>query len=228
MKRICTLLFCLFLLSELANAQRVLIEYNLGYGTFGMSDLKGLLQESNPLQGMKVTDNFPGYATHELKAGIENGRISYGVLFGYQNTAGQKALADYSGEYKDIIRVKGYKTGIFSRYQLSKGSSSLSLFAQLSLGSIFSKAKIVSELSLPSQDIYKEEKVDLKGINIFVQPTIILQYALFKEAALQAYAGYEWSPSKSALKYEGNKTNSKADWDGLRIGMGIVTYFRFK
>ena len=50
MKRIYTVLLCLILLSDLANAQRLLVEYNLGYGAFGMSDLKGLLKESNQLK----------------------------------------------------------------------------------------------------------------------------------------------------------------------------------
>lgn len=229
MKRIYTILFSLLLLSNLANAQRLFVEYNLGYGTFGMSDLKGLLQESNPaLEGIKVTENFPGYATHEVKAGIETGRISSGLLFGYQNTAGQKALADYSGEYKDVIRVKGYKTGLFARLLLTKKDTPLSLFAQLSAGAIFNKINIKSQLSLPSLNINQEAKVDMNSINIFVQPTLVLQYSLFKEVALQAYAGYEWSPLKPELKYEGSKTNYQSDWDGLRIGMGIVTYFRLK
>lgn len=228
MKRIYTILFCLILLSDLANAQRLLIEYNLGYGTFGMSDLKGLLQGSNQLKGMEVTDNFPGYATHEVKVGIETGRISSGLLFGYQNTAGQKALADYSGEYKDIIRIKGYKTGLFARFLLTKKDMPLSLFAQLSSGAVFNKASIKSQLSLPSLGIDKKEKIDMNSIDIFIQPTVILQYSLFKATALQAYAGYEWSPLKSTLKYEGNKTNLQSDWDGLRIGMGIVTYFKLK
>ncbi len=36
-----------------------------------MSDLKGLLKESNQLKGMKTTENFSRYAIHEVKAGIE-------------------------------------------------------------------------------------------------------------------------------------------------------------
>jgi len=69
MKRIYTVLLCLILLSDLANAQRLLVEYNLGYGAFGMSDLKGLLKESNQLKGMKTTENFPGYAIPRSESG---------------------------------------------------------------------------------------------------------------------------------------------------------------
>ena len=150
MKRIYTVLLCLILLSDLANAQRLLVEYNLGYGAFGMSDLKGLLKESNQLKGMKTTENFPGYAIHEVKAGIETGRVSSGLLLGYQNTAGQKALADYSGEYKDIIRVKGYKTGLFVRFLLTERNAPLSLFAQLSAGAIFNKVIFPVQSSRPT------------------------------------------------------------------------------
>jgi hypothetical protein len=39
---------------------------------------------------------------------------------------------------------------------------------------------------------------------------------------LQLHAGYQWSPIKPKLNYNGIKTTVNEDWDGLRISLDFV------
>ena len=205
--------------SQSAKAQ-FFVEYNLGYGTFNMADLKSLLSKDNTVEGLKTTNNFPGYFTHGIHAGFMKGRSSFGINLGYQNTGGQRAFEDYSGEYKYQIRAKGYKTALFYRYRLSKADK-LSLFAEVAPGAIFNNVNMKSSLYLTASEQSKKDEANLKGINLFVEPALVARYQI-NNMYLQLHAGYQWSPIKPKLNYNGNKTTVNADWDGLRISLDFV------
>lgn len=225
MKKIILSLFIILASISSANAQRLFLEYNIGYGTFNMSDMRHtLLQAESGVKGMKVTDDFPGYITQDIKAGFSAYRWDAGIQFGYMTTGGKKSLADYSGSYKNEIRNRGYKTGLFARYCLMGQDFKLKLYAQGTIGTIFTNSKLIEEINLNASYAHEKEETKIHGTNLFLQPALVIQYHILKPLAVQAQIGYEWSPYKGNMRYEGNKLDLKADWDGLRASVGFVVY----
>ncbi len=224
MKKLIITLLAVVTVSSL-QAQRIFLEYNLGYGSFGMSEMRRtLLEAESAVKGMKITDDFPGYLTQEVKGGVSFVRWDAGVQFGYLATGGKKSLADYSGSYKNEIRNKGYKAGIFTRYCLLGADYDLKLYGQLAVGAIFTRSKLTDQVVLNNAGVNEKEEVKLNSMNLFVQPALVIQYHILPALAVQAQVGYEWSPYKGDMKYEGNKLAFNADWDGLRASIGLVVY----
>lgn len=222
-------LACALLISITAFGQGFTLEYQLGYGVYNMSGMKNNLKESlqatNVLKGIKTTDNFPGYLTHDLRMGYQIQRHHFGILFGYMNTAGQNHLADYSGEYKYRIRNKGSKLGSFYRFYLTDPST-FTPFIELSFGTVFTSSKIDMSLRLEST-AYEQENIKLKGTNLFIQPALGFSYRFCSFASALVSVGYEWDPVTN-MTMEGEKVTLEADWSGLRINAGIITYFKTK
>ena len=219
----------LFLLAIIATiniqAQRVFLEYNLGYGTFGMSEMRHTLLESeSAVKGMQITDDFPGYLTQDAKIGVSLNRWDAGLQFGFLTTGGKKSLADYSGSYKNEIRNKGYKMGLFTRYCLLGADYNLKLYGQLSFGSIYTHSKLTDEIQLNSAGVHEKEEGKMHSMNLFLQPALVIQYQIIRPLAIQAQIGYEWSPYKGDMRIEGVSIPLKADWDGLRASIGLVVY----
>ena len=79
-------------------AQELTLEYNVGFATYKMGDMKSLLDEAKPsLNHVKTTDNFPGYITHQAKLGLEWRKLHQaGLLLDFMNTVGNKGVSDYS------------------------------------------------------------------------------------------------------------------------------------
>ena len=227
MKRLLFLVYVM-LIGVAASAQEFTLEYEPGYGTYNMSSMKDHLKQmlqTNALKGQKTTDNFSGYLTHDLRMGCLINRHHFGVLFSHMNTAGQNHLADYSGEYKYRIRVYGNKLGAFYRFALSRPSA-FTPFIELSTGAVFSTSTI--DLSMRLEGVQKEEEqAKLKGTNLFVQPALGLSYRFCNFAGALISVGYEWNPVTN-MSLEGNKSTIDADWSGVRISVGIITYFKTK
>lgn len=222
------LLTCALLMGISAYSQEITIEYQPGYGTYNMSAMKDHLKQvlqSNPLRGVKTTDNFSGHLTHDLRMGCLINKHHFGVLFSHMNTAGQNHLADYSGEYKYRMRVYGNKLGAFYRFALAEPGK-FTPFIELSAGGVFSTAKIHASLMINDAGTEKDE-IKLKGTNLFVQPALGVFYRFCSFASISASLGYEWDPITS-MSMEGNKATIDADWTGLRINAGIITYFKIK
>ena len=224
MKKLTMLILVLIAATGL-HAQRLFLEYNLGYGTFSMSSMRHtFLEQEEPVKGMKLNDDFPGKLTQDVKAGLSFYRWDAGVEFGYLTTAAKKSLTDYSGKYKNEIRNKGFKTGIFARYCMIGQDFPLKMYAQLSAGTIFTKSRLTEKLNLPNGGHTEMEEVKLKTTNLYLQPALVIQYHIIQSLAIQAQIGYEWDVYKGKKYYEPTKTNVKADWDGLRASIGLVVY----
>ena len=225
MKKLTIFILIALLGASAAKAQRLFLEYNLGYGTFGMSEMRHTLLESeSAVKGMKITDDFPGYLTQDVKIGFSSYRWDAGIQLGFMSTGGKKSLSDYSGSYKNEIKNKGYKTGLFTRYCLIGQDFKLKMYAQASVGAIFTGSKLIDKISLNAADMHEKEEMKLHSTNLFLQPALVIQYHILRSLAVQAQIGYEWSPYKGEMKYEGHKLDLKADWDGLRASVGFVVY----
>lgn len=222
------LLTCALLIGAAVYSQEITLEYHPGYGTYSMSDMKEYLKDAlqyGNLKGAKTTDNFSGYLTHDLRVGYLINKHHFGLLFSHMNTVGQNHLADYSGEYRYRIRVYGNKLGAFYRFALTEPSK-ITPFFELSTGAVFSTANISQSLTIKDAGTESDE-AKLKGTNLFVQPALGVIYRFSSFASISASVGYEWDPL-TRLNIEGSKAMIDADWTGLRINAGIITYFKAK
>lgn len=210
-------------------AQELTLEYHFGYGLFKMSDMKDALANASTntnLTGVKTTDKFPGNFTHNIRAGVQLKRHQIGLTYAFLNTSGQNHLADYSGEYRLRMRNTGNQLGIFYRYHFIEGK--FTPFFQLDIGGIFNNCDISEFIRIGNE----QQKYDatLTGTNFFLQPAIGVRYKVCPFAALAATVGYEWDPTGN-MHLKGEKdaeSRYSADWSGLRVSVGIITYFKMK
>lgn len=215
------------LISFSVAAQELTIEYNIGYGTYKMEKL-GEFMENNtassiPLKNMKITDDFPGYITHQANLGVEWGGLhQMGLSLGYLNTVWNKGVSDYSGSYDVRMRTKGYRLAPFYRIGLPDFRESLVRpYFQLSAGFIFNRGEL-EEIGVigSSKDVESET---LKGMNFFIEPAIGAKVRLHKLFALNVSVGYQFDATKK-FKYEGQKATVHPDWSGLRVQGGLIYY----
>lgn len=218
-------------------AQMLSVEYNVGFGSYGMSGMKDLLNTASPaLNQLKVTDNFPGYLTHDMRIGFEWRRHQLGCLFDYLNTAGKKGVSDYSGDYSLVIRTKGYKFGLFYRYTLTDvllGKLHLQPYLEMSSGVIFNNVQVKESLNynisgapVPDYIPGMEEQLKFTGPNLFLTPAIGARLKLCSYTAINVSIGYEWDPLKN-LYIDGDKNKEltkNADWSGFRVQGGLIFY----
>lgn len=84
MKKVLLFIAILFFFDRFGQAQSLTIEYNIGHGSYQMSDMKDILKNQMlPVTNVQVTDNFPGYVTQDARVGVEWRRHHVGVLFNY-------------------------------------------------------------------------------------------------------------------------------------------------
>lgn len=124
MKKVLLFIAILFFFDRFGQAQSLTIEYNIGHGSYQMSDMKDILKNQMlPVTNAQVTDNFPGYVTQDARVGVEWRRHHVGFLFNYMNTAGKNGVTDYSGSCDYKLRNKGYKARCFLPLLSGEGKS---------------------------------------------------------------------------------------------------------
>lgn len=226
MKRLLILIYICVGATAMLHAQTFTLEYNLGYGTFDMSDMKDYLKRvsSDVMPGIKNTDNFGGHFTHEGRIGVLLKRHHTGIVLGYQNTAGQDQIADYSGEVKVRFRNYGYKLGGFYRYMLA-GEGKVVPFLDASVGVLLNHVDGSTYMRILDESA--KDEVELRSLNMFFQPGVGVQYKFHQRMAIQATLGYELDPLQGLLHLKGNKKAKsfyKSDWGGVRISAGIIAF----
>lgn len=235
MKRI--LLFICLILSAVrfGQAQSLTVEYNIGHGSYQMSEMKDRLKDlALPVVNALTTDKFPGYVTQDTRVGIEWKRNHAGLLFNFMNTAGKKGVADYSGHCNYELRNKGYKLGAFYRFRLTReklGIITFEPYVQLSSGVVLSRGKELYSLfivSAPESSNRSENKYS--GTNIFLEPTFGIKFGLCRTIALNLSVGYEWDAVKEDCQLGNPKSPLpvEVDWSGYRAQAGLVFYLNLK
>ena len=120
MKKVLLFIAILFFFDRFGQAQSLTIEYNIGHGSYQMSDMKDILKNQMlPVTNVQVTDNFPGYVTQDARVGVEWRRHHVGFLFNYMNTAGFLPLL--SGEGKSQYLYIRAVCGALDRFCAEQG-----------------------------------------------------------------------------------------------------------
>ena len=214
----------------LTHAQELTVEYNFGYGTFGMSDMKqflsdnGMRYSSVGLKNLKVTDNFPGHWINQIKVGVEISKVhQVGLSLDFMNTAGRKALADYSGSYDFTLRTKGVRLGDFYRISPANwGDGTVRPYLMVTFGLVFNTSTIDEKITIYDTD-YFTDNLQAEGVNLFVEPAFGCKIRLHKTLALNVNAGYQFDYLKM-YENEGKKAGIIPDWSGLRVQGGLIFY----
>jgi hypothetical protein len=219
MKKILLVLFLYYPIY--AYTQGWSFEYSVGYGTYQLDDIKAmqdLILKSNNY-GLKETDHFPGYITHTCALGFAIGSHHFGSNISYLTTGGRLRKADYSGSYTIDMVMNGYRLGTFYRYYIHTGFSPLHIYLQISPGVLLSNLKMEEKVNIYSESA--KESNTLKGAGIYIEPTIGITYRLTDWLRFSFGGGYE-ADFLGTLKLSGQKTQTKAHWNGLRLYGGLL------
>lgn len=229
MKKYILLILCVLGGAMSVHAQ-VSVSYSVGYGDYKMSDMNRLLDASlSALQnsfpsGVRITDKFPGYVTHNLDATYSFHRHEVGVKGTFMTTGGQIAYSDYSGKYKEKLTLNGYRLGVMYRFHFIKthiGRMPLSLFGEASPAITFTKLKYKASLTLPEYNINEtnpDDHISTNETGFSIQPLVGAQLFLTKGLFISLSLGYDFEFGAKL----GTMNNAlRADWSGFRANAGI-------
>ena len=229
MKKFITLIFIALAACITVSAQ-VRVSYSVGYGDYKMDDMNRLLDASLSLvamelpAGVAITENFPGYVTHNFDVTYAFKRHEFGLKGTYMTTGGKIAYSDYSGKYSEDLTLNGYRVGALYKFHVVKtylGKLPFSLYGELSPAITFTNLKYEALLSLPDYDINEsnpEDNVSTKETGYSIQPMIGGQLFVSRNIFFTLSAGYDF---EFGSKLSTTNNILRADWTGFRVNGGV-------
>ena len=222
--------FSLLILSNLVVAQDPQFGLGLGYASFNLENLKDAQEDAlrfSNLENIKATESFPDRAYASFFFGFEfQNKSSLNFTYSYFSTGGRNAVADYSGEYKLDLEVEASKYGL--QYEMKK-----SITDRFSLGASFGSGVLLSNYDVTESFIINGNprnsyEVNLEGLNIFVEPSIIASYNILDNLNCFLKVSYEKNITNELYLStdKEQKSTLDADWTGIRISTGIYYTFR--
>lgn len=203
--------------------QQIEFRPQVGIGTYAMSDLKGLLKESvaQSQLGLKTTENFPAYVFYGLDVVYAiSPKFGFGITSGFYSTGGRNHIADYSGSYREDIKVNAINAGLLASFKDTLASH---FFYGIELGSGIKFSNISVESVLNISDYNEQSKYDLKSQGWWIEPQLRFGRTFWRRFSCSVFGGYEFN-LKSALKLKegsSNQSKVKIDWSGLRTGVSL-------
>ena len=203
--------------------QQIEFRPQIGIGTYAMSDLKGLLKESvtSSQIGLKTTENFPAYVFYSLDVIHSiSPKFGLGVTSGFYSTGGRNHVADYSGSYREDIKVNAANVGLRASF---KDTLTSHFFYGIELGSGIKFSNISVESDLNISDYNEQNSYDFRSRGWWIEPQLRFGRTFFSKITCSLFGGYEFN-LKSPLKLKENSQNSstaKIDWSGMRAGLSL-------
>lgn len=209
---------------------QISFSYSIGYGNYKMNDMSRLLDisflamQSSLPPGLRITDNFPGYITHNLDIAYAFNRHEVGLKGTFMTTGGKIAYADYSGKYHENLTLNGFRIGGMYRFHFCRtrlGGLPLSLFGEVSPAITFSELKYKALLNLPDYNVTEtntEDNISTNEIGFSVQPLIGGQLFFSKNIFASISIGYDF---EFESRLETTNDMLRADWSGFRFNAGV-------
>lgn len=225
----------IFLLISDVSSQGVNISLETGIGTYSMADLKSFMTAStseNPLEPVMVS-YFPPYLffSPSLSFGIKNHNI--GTRYTLMSTGARSSIKDYSGEYRFDGTVVGNGFSLFDEIYVYR-TPMFGLLVKLDIGGVYSKLKLQEFFQLTDVEQVNED-YRFYSINLYTLPGLKFSYNFYDSFSLFASAGYHIDILRSPLYLEESSRNMylvgdrarkiKANWDGIRAGLGVSYRF---
>ena len=222
------LYLCLFF-SMILNAQEWTVQYEFGYGSFELRDIKTIQDNiANVMSnyGAKSTEYFPSNYIQSAAIGCMLGRHHFGINGAFLTTGGRVHVGDYSGKYAMDMVLSGYRLGAFYRHYMPNKIEWFDIYAQIAPGILFSNLKMDEELVIGSQKM-AEEKLKFKSTGAYIEPSIGIRFKPLHWLNLSLSGGYEFdvwgkmkqSDSNTQITYRGD---DKIRWNGFRFYAGFM------
>jgi hypothetical protein len=206
-------------------AQELNIAFDMGVGTYRMSDLMQLnrnVMKSLPFDA-KLTDDFPGYWDYKPSLMFSFRKLAeIGITSGLQSTGSRISCADYSGEYSFDTRIRCTSYGIIIGIHSSIGKFRASIRNESGIEN--SSLAVEEYLRIESES--ERDDFTYKSKNYYSEPSVKISYPVrFFRAGITA--GYHFDFIMKELKDGGNGILladgkfAEADWSGARISASI-------
>lgn len=218
-------------LTSVALGQTISVEGFAGYGTYGMHDLKNLLQvdlEEVELP-IRITENFPPYVNGGFQIGVPYDLFETGFRYGHYSTGGRAHYKDYSGEYGFDVTMNAHMIGGFTRMAIFEKQRVQLKVAVAGLAS-FSYGKIDEYLIVNGE---KENLLlEVASTSFVLEPSLvptfkvtdILYVSAQLGAALDIGGDLHLVEDREAKLVDNKGKPITTNWYGLRTGilLGII------
>jgi hypothetical protein len=234
MKRVILLLLLLIFYSRGVYSQQVSIGFQLGTGTYSMSQLKtinDLVKHDLPFD-TKTVANFPPFLNYSAAFLIRTGIVNTGLVYTFQSTGSRVSGKDYSGEYRFDMVIYSSAPGIYCAIDLLQQDKLLISFYSV-FGTLFSNLKTSEFLRIQETRIM-DETLKFKDFNFFAEPGFYISRPV-KFLNIGFNAGYSIQFGNQSFYYRGNKNIKlvnpvtgnpvKPGWNGLRAGLSAFYTF---
>lgn len=233
MKKHIIIILLSFAVTMFANGQ-IRVSYSIGYGDYKMEDMHKLLDTSLSLvqeelpSGVRITDKFPGYVTHNMDVAYHFKRHEFGVKGSYMTTGGKIAYSDYSGKYYENLTLNGYRIGALYRFHFLEskvGNLPISLYGELSPAITFTSLKYKAQLTLPDYEVDEtnpQDNVSTDETGYSIQPLLGAQLFVTRNLFITVSGGYDF---EFGSKLSTTNDMFRVDWSGFRVNGGVGVSF---
>jgi len=216
----------ILLYHSVVTGQGLDVEIRTGYGFYNLKDIKHLQRDllaAVKIPGIRSVEVFPDnmYYGLSLNRNFE-GSIKAGIEMTFFSTGGRNHLADYSGEYKMDMLLRGYQIG--PRFEKSEFKWRRFMAGlQLSGGISLTELKLDERLTVFNTEA-SSEKIKLTSTGWFVEPSLRTSYKIYTGLFLSLCGGYHFNHNRP-LKSPDGETRFINDWSGIRASLGISYTF---
>jgi hypothetical protein len=136
------LIFLFLIFPVLLNAQKLAFQYEFGYGSFQLKDIKAIqdkIENTMSEYGARSMEYFPNHYIQSAAVGYISGQHHFGITGAFLTTGGRVHVSDYSGEYKTDMVLTGNRFGIFYRYYIPSKIQWFNVYLQATPGMLFSR-----------------------------------------------------------------------------------------
>jgi len=236
MKKLILFIFILLTCIVSTQGRNTKFEFQIGVGTYNMSDLKDLNEAipATQLFNTEIVSNFPPYLYWRPSLTFYTGKMAFGFFLNLQSTGSRVSASDYSGEYCFDMRIKGYGPGLNVAYNISEFSG-FQVWGNLALGFNYTSMNMKEYFEF-LETTYTDEKIKLNAYNGFIEPGIRVDYKLnniplhlLKPCSLFINLGFQFQLLGKPLYYQKPENvyqdswgyTLNPDWSGLRIALGL-------
>ena len=233
----CANLLIAFLFVPASVMSQARVSFDVNYGTYLMTHLKGLEEEipaSFPVS-MKTLSSYPPYFNYDGSLIYQTRRrLFWGLILGYGSTGARTHYSDYSGFVSYDQRINYFSMHVSLGLARKYPDKNLQLDFDLRPGVMFTNYDLV--VSYEIGDTPGGQTDEFKSVNVAIQPTAVLRKRL-GHFGVEALLGINVNVVRGKLFHLKDKeaylTNSwggalRADWTGVRVGLGGVYYFKSK
>ncbi|MHB9140988.1 MAG: hypothetical protein ACYC25_03840 [Paludibacter sp.] len=235
MKRKLLYLIALFQIINI-EAQNIKYGFELGFGTYQMSDLKTYMNDliqDNVLQP-KVVTYFPAYLYFQPSISFCRQSYNWGFNVGLMSTGARASIRDYSGEYRYDNKAVGFAPTFFEESLFYK-KGKLSLYLHADVGLLYSNVQL-SEYFMVNTQVYSNESIKLMSFGLFAKPVVKAIYPINDKLNIELNIGYHFDIYSGPLvqetdpityfRYAFFQSGIKTQWNGIRIGLGCTYNFK--